>query len=57
MLVRHLIVYAPELLTQGLNRKLGDAVTLTARVDSVGIWRGYVAPAGIMVLGEAGRQR
>lgn len=41
------------LLTDGLNRKLGDAVTLSATVDSVGVRGLYVTRPGVVVRAEA----
>jgi len=47
-----------DLLTSGLNRKLGDAVTLAADVDSVAVKGLYVTRDGLVVRGEAlGRAR
>jgi len=46
------------LLTSGLNRKLGDAVTLGADVDSVAVKGLYVTRDGLVVRAEAlGRAR
>lgn len=49
-----------SLLSAGLNRKLGDAVTLSARVDSVGVAGIYVTAPGIVIravaTGNAGMQ-
>jgi len=49
-----------SLLSDGLNRKLGDAVTLSARVDSVDVAGMYVTQSGIVVravaMGSAGMQ-
>jgi hypothetical protein len=46
------------LLIAGLNRRIGDALTLTARVDSVAVRGLYVTRAGIVVRAEArGRAR
>jgi hypothetical protein len=46
------------LLTSGLNRKLGDAVTLAADVDSVAVKGLYVTRDGLVVRAEAlGRAR
>ncbi len=42
-----------KLLTDGLNRKLGDAVTLSATVDSVGVRGLYVTRPGVVVRAEA----
>ena len=42
-----------ELLLAGLNRKLGDAVTLSAKVDSVAVRGLYVTRDGIVVRAEA----
>jgi hypothetical protein len=42
-----------ELLLDGLNRKLGDAVTLTATVDSVAVRGLYVTRDGLVVRAEA----
>jgi len=47
-----------ELLTSGLNRKLGDAMTLGADVDSVAVKGLYVTRDGLVVRAEAtGRAR
>jgi hypothetical protein len=55
-----LIARGRALLTDGLNRKLGDAVTLSARVDSVDVAGIYVTARGIVVRavasGNAGMQ-
>jgi hypothetical protein len=42
-----------ELLLQGLNRKLGDAVTLAATVDSVAVRGLYVTRDGLVVRADA----
>jgi hypothetical protein len=42
-----------ELLTSGLNRTLGDAVTLSATVDSVGVTGLYVTRDGVLVRADA----
>jgi hypothetical protein len=42
-----------ELLLKGLNRKLGDAATLSATVDSVSVQGVFVAPSGVIVRAEA----
>jgi len=42
-----------ELLLSGLNRKLGDAVTLSASVDSVSVKGLYVTREGVVVRAEA----
>lgn len=42
-----------ELLLSGLNRKIGDALTLSATVDSVAVRGLYVTRAGIIVRAEA----
>jgi hypothetical protein len=42
-----------ELLLSGLNRKLGDAVTLSATVDSVSVKGLYVTRDGVVVRAEA----
>jgi hypothetical protein len=42
-----------ELLLEGLNRKLGDAVTLSATVDSVAVRGLYVTRDGLVVRAEA----
>ena len=42
-----------ELLTSGLNRALGDAVTLSATVDSVGVKGLYVTRDGLLVRADA----
>jgi hypothetical protein len=42
-----------ELLTSGLNRALGDAVTLSATVDSVGVTGLYVTRDGVLVRADA----
>ena len=44
---------ARELLRQGLNRKLGDEVTLSGTVDSVAIQRLFVTRDGLIVRAEA----
>jgi hypothetical protein len=44
-----LITRGRSLLTDGLNRKLGDAVTLSARVDSVDVAGIYVTASGIVI--------
>jgi hypothetical protein len=44
---------ARALLLEGLNRKLGDAVTLSATVDSVGVKGLFVTRDGIMVRADA----
>lgn len=41
------------LLTDGLNRKIGDAVTLSATVDSVGVIGLFVTRPGVVVRAEA----
>jgi hypothetical protein len=41
------------MLTDGLNRKIGDALTLSARVDSVAVQALYVTRGGLVVRGEA----
>lgn len=41
------------LLTDGLNRKIGDALTLSARVDTVAVQGLYVTRGGLIVRGEA----
>ncbi len=41
------------LLTDGLNRKIGNAVTLSATVDSVGVRGLYVTREGVVVRAEA----
>jgi len=41
------------LLIKGLNRKLGDAVTLSATVDSVAVYGVYVTRMGLLVRAEA----
>jgi hypothetical protein len=47
-----------ELLMSGLNRKLGDAVTLEADVDSVAVKGLYVTRDGLVVRAAAlGRAR
>jgi hypothetical protein len=55
-----LITKGRSLLTDGLNRKLGDAVTLSAQVDSVDVAGIYVTARGIVVRavasGNAGMQ-
>jgi hypothetical protein len=45
-----------ELLLEGLNRKLGDAVTLAATVDSVAVRGLYVTRDGLVVRAEASGQ-
>jgi hypothetical protein len=45
-----------QLLLQGLNRKLGDAVTLAATVDSVSVRGLYVTRDGLIVRAEASGQ-
>jgi hypothetical protein len=42
-----------ELLRQGLNRKLGDEVTLSGTVDSVAVQRLFVTRDGLIVRAEA----
>ena len=42
-----------ELLLSGLNRKLGDAVTLSATVDSVAVKGLFVTPDGVLLRAEA----
>jgi hypothetical protein len=42
-----------ELLTSGLNRALGDAVTLSATVDSVGVTGLYVTRDGLLLRADA----
>lgn len=42
-----------QLLLVGLNRTIGDALTLHASVDSVAVRALYVTPAGLMVRAEA----
>jgi len=58
--VQPLLERGKSLLTDGLNRKLGDAVTLSARVDSVDVAGMYVTQSGIVVravaTGSAGMQ-
>jgi hypothetical protein len=58
--VQPLLDKGKSLLTDGLNRKLGDAVTLSARVDSVDVAGIYVTAHGIVVravaTGNAGVQ-
>ena len=55
-----LITRGRALLSDGLNRKLGDAVTLSAQVDSVDVDGIYVTASGIVVraiaTGNAGMQ-
>lgn len=41
------------LLLAGLNRKIGDAMTLSARVDSVAVRGLYVRPEGLVIRAEA----
>jgi hypothetical protein len=41
------------LLLEGLNRKIGDAVTLTGTVDSLSVRSVFVTRDGIIVRGEA----
>jgi hypothetical protein len=56
--VRPALAKGRELLTSGLNRKLGDAVTLAADVDSVAVRGLYVTRDGLVVRAEAsGRAR
>ena len=45
-----------DLLLQGLNRKIGDALTLSATVDSVAVRGLFVTRAGIVVRAEASGQ-
>lgn len=47
--VQPLLDKGRSLLSDGLNRKLGDAVTLSARIDSVDVAGIYVAAPGIVV--------
>jgi hypothetical protein len=58
--VQPLLDRGKELLSDGLNRKLGDAVVLSARVDSVDVAGIYVTKPGIVVravaTGNAGMQ-
>jgi hypothetical protein len=58
--VQPLLGKGKSLLTDGLNRKLGDAVTLSARVDSVSVGGVYVTAPGIVIravaTGNAGMQ-
>jgi hypothetical protein len=58
--VQPLLEKGKSLLTDGLNRKLGDAVTLSARVDSVSVGGVYVTAPGIVIravaTGNAGMQ-
>jgi hypothetical protein len=58
--VEPLLEKGKSLLTDGLNRKLGDAVTLSARVDSVDVAGIFVTAPGIVVravaTGNAGMQ-
>ena len=58
--VQPLLDKGRSLLTDGLNRKLGDAVTLSARVDSVDVAGIYVTSPGIVIravaTGNAGMQ-
>jgi hypothetical protein len=42
-----------KLLLNGLNRKIGDALTLSATVDSVAVRGLYVTRSGIIVRAEA----
>jgi hypothetical protein len=42
-----------ELLSQGLNRRIGDAMTLSAKIDSVSVTGLYVTRDGLIVRGEA----
>jgi hypothetical protein len=51
--VRPVLAHARELLLQGLNRKLGDAVTLSATVDSVAVRGLAVTRDGLVVRAEA----
>lgn len=51
--VRPLLDRGKALLTDGLNRKIGDAVTLSATVDSVGVKGLYVTRPGVVVRAEA----
>jgi Domain of unknown function (DUF4403) len=44
---------ARELLRQGLNRRIGDAMTLSAKIDSVSVTALYVTRDGLIVRGEA----
>jgi len=58
--VRPLLDKGKSLLMDGLNRKLGDAVTLSAQVDSVAVEAIYVTSPGIVIravaTGNAGMQ-
>lgn len=58
--VEPLLDKGKSLLTAGLNRKLGDAVTLSARVDSVDVAGMYITAPGIVIravaIGNAGMQ-
>ena len=58
--VQPLLDKGKSLLSDGLNRKLGDAVTLSARVDSVDVAGIYVTAPGIVIravaTGNAGMQ-
>ncbi len=51
--VRPVLERGRALLTAGLNRKLGDAVTLSAHVDSVSVRGLYVTRSGLTVRAEA----
>ncbi|MGI8510682.1 MAG: DUF4403 family protein [Gemmatimonadaceae bacterium] len=51
--VTPLLEKGKALLTDGLNRKLGDAVTLSATVDSVDVRGLYVTRPGVVVRAEA----
>lgn len=58
--VQPLLTAGKSLLTDGMNRKLGDAVSLSAKIDSVDVVGIYVAKQGIVVraiaIGNAGMQ-
>jgi hypothetical protein len=58
--VQPLLGRGRSLLSDGLNRKLGDAVTLSATIDSVDVAGIYVTAPGIVVravaIGNAGMQ-
>lgn len=58
--VQPLLDAGKSLLTEGMNRKLGDNVTLSAKIDSVDVASIYVTKQGIVVraiaIGNAGMQ-
>jgi hypothetical protein len=42
-----------QLLLDGLNRKIGDAMTITAVIDSMAVRAFYVTPQGLQVRAQA----